>query len=145
MCNHSYIAENFKQHRSMGKRCPYPEFYEKARSTESSAPEANLAPALPMDDHGACIFHSQEIAWKRKNDFKGKFLQLVQLLDAAGEERDYDFAEFVFVGSEIRTKNGSEEHVLDIEDTVFRKQAYFTGASFLDSFDLEGCRFPGRR
>jgi uncharacterized protein YjbI with pentapeptide repeats len=141
MCNHAYTADHFKSHRRMGNRCPYPEFYEKAQSTASSVPEAVPAPALLIDDWGACIFHSQEIAWKRKNDFKGKFLQLVQLLDADGAGRDYDFAEFVFVGSEIRTKSGSEEHVLHIADTTFRKQAYFTGASFLDSFELEGVDF----
>src|ERR1051325_1652957 len=132
MCNHSYTADHFGKHRFMGNRCPYPEFYEKARSTVSRAPEAAALLALPMDDQGACIFHSQEIAWKRKNDFEGKLLHLVQLLDADGAGRDYDFAEFVFVGSELRTKNGSEEHVLHIADTAFRKQAYFTVASFLD-------------
>lgn len=96
---------------------------------------------LPTDDRGACIFHSQEIAWKRKNDFKGKFLQLVRLIDAAGEDTDYDFAEFVFVGNEIRMKSGSEEHVLELADAIFRKKAYFTGASFLDSFGLESVNF----
>lgn len=141
MCNHSYIAD-FMHRRSMGRRCPYPEFYEKARSTESSVPDGEpLASTLPMDDGGACIFHSQEIAWKRKNDFKGKFLQLVQLLDAAGEGREYDFVEFVFVGSELRTKSGTEEHILDIGETVFRKEAHFMGASFLDSFELESVDF----
>src|SRR5215207_3582299 len=109
MCTHSYTAGHFKNKRSMGNQCPYPEFYDKARS-----PETGPAPTLPMDDRGACIFHSQEIAWKRKNDFKGKFLQLVQLLDADGAGRDYDFAEFIFVGTEPGTKNGSEEHVLHL-------------------------------
>jgi hypothetical protein len=139
MCNHSYIADHFKKHRSIGKRCPYPEFYEKARSISGSDPE--LAVALPVDDRGACIFHSLEIAWKRKNDFMGNFLQLVRLLDAAEAPRDYDFAEFVFVGSERRTNRDSEEYFLHIADMTFRKQAYFTGASFLDSLALEGIKF----
>lgn len=141
MCNHSYIAEHFKQHRSIGKRCPYPDLFEKLRSISGSATETELAVALPVDDGGACIFHSQDSAWKRKNNFTGNFLQLVRFLDEAEGPTDYDFAEFVFVGSEMRTNRGSEEHFLPITDMTFRNQAYFTGASFLDSTVLEGINF----
>lgn len=125
----------------MGIRCPYPEFYEKTRSTAVIANGAEPAPALPIDDRGACIFHSQDAAWKRGNDFEGKFLQLVRLLNAYEDAKYYDFAEFVFVGSEIRTASGSEEHVLRISDMAFRRQAYFMAASFLDSFELDGVEF----
>jgi hypothetical protein len=94
-----------------------------------------------MDDLGLCIFHSRELAWKRANDFKGKFLQLVQLLDEHDAERYYDFAEFVFPGGDVREKHGTEEYFLRVTDTTFRKQAYFTGASFLDAFELERVDF----
>jgi uncharacterized protein YjbI with pentapeptide repeats len=93
-----------------------------------------------MDGRGACIFHSRDVAWKRANDFKGRFLQLVQLLDADGEQKDYDFAEFVFVGNEAGTKSGPGP-ILRIADTTFRRQAFFTGASFLDALELEGVDF----
>jgi hypothetical protein len=98
----------------------------------------DAARVLPVDDRGACLFHSQEVAWKRQNDFHARFLQLVQLLDEHDTERYYDFAEFVFVGNDV---SGAEEHLLRITDTIFRKQAYFTGASFLDSFELERVDF----
>jgi hypothetical protein len=141
MCNHSYTANYAQKPRSMGQQCPYPACYEKARSTALSTPETGLAPVLPVDDRGTCIFHSQDIAWKRKNDFKGQFLQLVRLLDADAAEKYYDFAEFVFVGNEVSTKNDVAHYGLHIADTTFQKEAYFTGASFLDAFELDGVDF----
>jgi hypothetical protein len=141
MCNHRYTADLFAKHRSIGERCPYPELYEKVRATITSAPETESAFVLPIDDRGACIFHSQQIEWKRRNDFKGKFLQLVQLLDTDKAARIYNFAEFVFVGNEIETKSGSREHLLNIADTIFGKQACFTGSSFVDSLVLERVNF----
>ncbi len=116
----------------MGERCPYPEFYERSRS------QAGSALVLPIDDRGACIFHSQEIAWKRENGFKANFLQLVQLLDADAAWSYYDFAEFVLVGTKL---SGPGEHIFSIEDTSFRKRAYFIGATFIDSFVLAGVDF----
>src|SRR5829696_600170 len=80
ICNHSYAVHSQHRPRSMGKQCPHSLLYDRLRSTNLS-PEIEAAPFLPVDDHGACIFHSKEIAWKRQNDFTGKFLQLVQLLD----------------------------------------------------------------
>lgn len=137
MCNHSYTAEHFEKHRSMGERCPYPEFYENVRSAASGAP------SLPIDNKGACLFHSRDVEWKRKNDFAGRFLELVRLLDAHGTGRSYNFSEFVFVGGEPGTGSGSEEHTLLIDGMTFRKQAYFTGASFLDPLALRGAKFQG--
>jgi uncharacterized protein YjbI with pentapeptide repeats len=121
----------------MGQQCPYVQLYDRVRSIGAQAAEVSAAQLLPVDDRGACIFHSQQLAWKRENDFTGKFLQLVQLLDEHDAERYYDFAEFVFLGSDLIVKSGNEEYLLRITDTIFRKEAYFTGASFLDSFELE--------
>ena len=102
MCTYSYTRAYTSISPYMGNRCPYPEIYERARSTASSVPETESTLELPVDDRGACIFHSQDITWKRKNNFKGKFLQLVHLLNSDGGGRDYDFVEFVFVGNDPR-------------------------------------------
>src|SRR5437868_107516 len=143
MCNHRYTAGHFEKQRAMGERCPYPELYEKVGAMATSTPEMEPTLALLIDDGGTCIFHSHQVEWKRENDFKGKFLQLLQLLDTDKTSRVYNFAEFVFVGSEVATKKESPEYLLHFADTVFGKQAYFTGASFLDAFVLEGCDFRG--
>ncbi len=125
----------------MGQQCPYSQFYDRVRSTGPRLTKVDAGPFLPFDNRGACIFHSRELAWKRQNDFKGQFLQLVQLLDEHDTERYYDFAEFVFVGSALRNKRGTEEYYFSLTDTIFRKQAYFTGASFLDAVDIERVDF----
>jgi uncharacterized protein YjbI with pentapeptide repeats len=62
----------------------------------------------------------------------------LQLLDADPAWSYYDFAEFVFVGSEL---SGPGEHIFSIEDTGFRKHGYFVGATFIDSFMLTGVDF----
>ncbi len=131
MCNHAYTANYQQMPVTMGKRCPYPEFFEKARSVAAMT----SVPALPVDDQGECIFHSRQVAWKRDHDFEGQFLQLVQLLIAEPGAKHYDFAEFVFVA------NGSGPHMFHITDTVFLQKAYFTAAIFLDSLTLEGVDF----
>lgn len=141
MCNYIYTADYSKRPRSMGKRCPYPELYEKASSTALGKPEDVSFPTLPVDDHGACIFHSKEATWKRENDFEGHFLKLVQLLDAVDTQNFYDFAEFRFVGSELTKKLSSKQYVYHITNMTFRKQAYFTGALFLDSLKMEKVNF----
>src|SRR5215218_2446408 len=112
MCNHAYTANYKQMPGTMGKRCPYPEFYERACLSEPNAPVL----ALPVDDRGECIFHSPDVAWKRAHGFEGHFLQLVRLLMAEPEAKYYDFAEFVFVGC------GSEPHTLHIGDITFLKQ-----------------------
>lgn len=125
----------------MGQKCPYSQLYDRVRSTSPQPPEIGAVPFLPVDDRGACIFHSQELAWKRQNDFTSKFLQLVRLLDDHDAETYYDFTEFVFPGSELITKSGAQQYLLRISDVIFRKHAYFTGALFLDSFELEQVDF----
>lgn len=135
MCNHTYTANYKRMPATMGKRCPYPELYERARSTATT----ETAPTLLTDDQGTCIFHSRDVAWKRGNDFEGRFLQLVQLLLADTTTKYHDFAEFAFVGSGAPGSVGP--HSFRISDITFPKQAYFTAASFLDSLVIEGANF----
>jgi uncharacterized protein YjbI with pentapeptide repeats len=125
----------------MGQKCSFSQLYDKVRSTSLQTREVSAGPFLPVDDCGACIFHSLELAWKRQNDFTSKFLQLVQLLDEHDAESYYDFREFVFLGSDRVTKGGADEYRLRISEVIFRKHAYFIGASFLDSFELEQVDF----
>ncbi len=143
MCNHTYTANYARLPKSMGNKCPYPDFYQKALSRVPSRPEKGAIPKLPVDKQGVCIFHSQEVAWKRENDFTGHFLKLLKLIEYDEFHDFYNFAEFKFVGNELRTKRGSEYHVLNISDITFRKQAYFTGACFLNNLEMKDVTFEG--
>src|SRR5688500_16152046 len=105
MCNHVYVVSVQKKgRRPMDDRCPYPELYARAATAAETGTGPCETPTLPMDSKGTCIFHSQEIDWKRENGFGRHFRQLIHLL--ADAEQDHDFAEFVFVGDEVRTKSG---------------------------------------
>jgi len=144
MCNHVYTADYSSRPEGMGRRCPYPDLFAgiAGRGGASGTPE-EPPEALPIDRDGACIFHSADAGWKRENDFAGRFLRLVRLLDTCGQERYYDFAEFVFVGTEAETgKDGAPAYRLVIADTTFRKQAQFIAARFLDAVELERVDFP---
>lgn len=134
MCNHVYKADYTARPEGMGSTCPYPAFY--ATLPSDCDPTGGTERAvLPLDVRGACIFHSQDVAWKRENDFPASFQQLLRLLDAVAGNRYDDFTEFVFVGSAV---DGS----LRLKDTVFLRQAYFTGARFADPIVFEGVEFP---
>lgn len=139
MCNHTYMG-NYKDTPFMGRTCPYPKFYEMAQATATTA-ELSCTLALPVDDRGACIFHSKDIAWKRENEFTTRFLELVQLLNADNMVKHYDFVEFVFVGQKLGSKERAEHATLRIFDVIFKKQAFFNGAIFLDSFEIEDVDF----
>jgi uncharacterized protein YjbI with pentapeptide repeats len=136
MCNHVYTADYANLPRTIGTRCPYPEFY---RTVAAARGEPVT---LPNDVHGACLFHSGELEWKRANDLPGAFLRLVGLLNEHGTERHYDFADFVFVGSQTPTKDGGTEHLLRISDIEFQKKAYFMAAHIADPMEMERVRFP---
>lgn len=143
MCNYVYIADYKNMPATMGKRCPYPDFYERVQAALMSTPAATPLPELLLDATGACLFHSRAFAWKRGNDLKGRFLQLVQLLKADKHVKWYDFAEFAFIGGEPATGEGLPQPLLHIADTTFEKQAYFTGAAFLDPISFESVDFKG--
>lgn len=140
ICRHVYSVNHAAAHKSFGEQCPYPAFYERTRSTTETS-QASPKRELLIDDHGLCIFHSQDLAWKRKSQFESEFLQLLKLLDGDGAYTAYDFSEFVFVGNDVTPTSGHKEPVFRLVDVTLQKQAYFTGASFIDSVAIEHVRF----
>ena len=141
MCNHIYTASFAGRPASMGKKCPYPEIYNRLYSSGQGRKKNGFKPALPIDSHGVCIFHSKEKAWKRKNDFTGEFLKLLKLLEAEDLNNYYDFAEFRFVGNSFKNKYNQKDHALCFKNITFKKQAYFVGALFEDLLELENVNF----
>lgn len=127
--------------KTMGMHCPYPNIYKKARSIALNGAEKGSAPKLPIDNQGACIFHSRDIEWKRQNDFEGHFLKLLHMLNADETHDFYNFAEFIFVGNELRTKPDSTHYALSIKDITIPKRVYFTRAFFVDTFEIERVNF----
>lgn len=137
MCNYTYRA-NYKQKvATMGKTCPYPKLYKNGTFSSS---EGNI---LPIDNKGCCIFHSENITWKRENNFKEHFFKLIKLIDNDDTQKHYDFSEIKFVGDEFRRKRQSEIYILNLSGIEFRKNkdAEFCGSTFVDSLELEEVDF----
>lgn len=140
MCKHVYTANYAGKPSSMGKKCPYPAMFNRIYSSDLNNNEDGFKPALPIDSHGVCIFHSKENTWKRENDFTGEFLKLLKLLEAE-ETNYYDFAEFRFVGNRFKEKLNQKHHLLCFKNLTFKKQAYFVGAVFDDLLELGDVNF----
>jgi uncharacterized protein YjbI with pentapeptide repeats len=141
MCNHIYTADYSKAPRAIGHQCPYTALYDQLREVPPGlGTSMSFDPRLPLDPTGACLFHSKMAEWKRENDFRARFLQMLSLLDLqeAGPKY-YDFAEFVFVGEE--PVKGGEEKRLHLSDLIFRKHSIFWGASFIDAAELTDVTF----
>lgn len=119
-CRHRYVGNYAHMPRSMGRACPYPEIYAASQSLHE----------LPVDERGACIFHSQDLAWKERSGFLERFVELVEFLNGDGSQEFFDFAEFVFSGGASDAASASAPSIFRLSDLAFRKQAYMVAASF---------------
>ena len=142
MCNHTYTSD-FRRQRTIGKSCPYTDFYQKLVDASPDT-AGGLGAPMPLDPTGACIFHSSATEWKRENGFWSHFLQLLRILD--GQESgsgECDFAEFCFVAEKSESKGSgkSSKAALRLSDIKVQKRAAFIGASFLDDVDFTDVNF----
>jgi|GEM_PF-1094981 len=143
MCKHTYSAEYTRGPRAMKGPCPYPELFQTLASGNGLGRERDIAPDLPIDDHGVCIFHSRDVEWKWENGFGERFIELLGLLDADEERNWYDFCEFVFVGTSADPDADPAQKPFRIADRTFSETVYFMGASFLAPLELQGVSFNG--
>ncbi|RTZ23110.1 hypothetical protein EKN09_10705, partial [Vibrio penaeicida] len=140
MCNHIYTGNYKTLPKAMGIKCPYPTIYENLKSAIHGDSTGGHAPLLPIDEHGNCIFHSKDLNWKRVNNFKKHFMDLLEIIGADETIRDYDFSEFHFVGDNL-DELSSPQYIFDITDSVYRKQAYFFNAVFHDAIKIANSNF----
>jgi len=115
MCTHKYVDLPRKKSPSC---CPYPEMLE----------------GLPLDSLGVCIFHSNEIAWKRTSSFVTWFAKLLRQIEHGAQETDeFYFRDFIIVGNEAS--------LITLPKRTFKKKFDFTGAQFLDPVAWQNTRF----
>jgi uncharacterized protein YjbI with pentapeptide repeats len=146
MCNHVYISDYSKSHRSLGVKCPYTTLYDQL-SKDPPIPDAVKSTggpgnfSLPQDSDGLCLFHSKAADWKRAQGFGSRFLQLLSILNARADGSSYyDFAEFVFV-ADVDSGGKPSKAAWQLSDLTFQKSALFKGASFLDGVDVTDVNF----
>jgi len=119
--------------------CPY--LFEK--STNSNVFNSGLegTTILPIDESGACLFHSEDIAWKRKNNFVSYLTKLVLLTESDKSLNVYDFTEFRVVGNDLRSKNNEQYYVFSLNDIIFTKEVKFSHSIFFDAVELDRINF----
>lgn len=141
MCSYEYALDH--NHRSIGIKCPYPELYSRSEVRRTVGLEGlALDASLPLDSRGKCIFHSDDLEWKRKHGFAKRFSDLLLILDSVDKESRYlDFVEFIFIGEEPEEGKISGGRVFRIANHVFGREAKFAGARFLDCAEFDGVKF----
>jgi len=144
MCKYQYKSGALEN-----KFCVYPNYYNDLKTLNASD-HYDKDYFLPIDEDGFCIFHSNNIEWKRENNFVRMFFDLVNLLNQTepdhknkhGQLLRLNFAGFVFVSaienadfvfdglnhhSEIGILNNSQnQHLQRQNDTGFSSQIRFT-------------------
>jgi len=119
------------------------EYIYKVNSSKNQCPNFKyFNNQLPLDQESFCIFHSNNVEWKRKNNFFKYFLDLIELTNKANEK--YNFREFKLIGNLNKNK-----YILKIFKRSFHQELDFQGATFLDKCEFddivfeEGANFEG--
>ncbi len=136
MCNYVYVTNTKAK-----KTCTCAELYEKTDDSNYDNPDVTSESPLPIDESGLCIFHSENVSWKRENGFVDKFLKLTSIIDDVDSLSAYDFSEFRFVGNEFMTKNESGFYTLNLKEVTFSKEVRCNNSIFLDSIEFDKIRF----
>ena len=102
MCTHKYIKTDrwFKN-----TTCNYSELYE----IESESSKEKMF-EIPHDENGKCIFHSDNIEWKQKNDFQNKLITLIEIINNDENIESLDFRDFIFVGKSMANDDISRNY-----------------------------------
>lgn len=138
MCGHVYRGDYRTGPKGLGIRCPYPELFARARARAEPDAATDALLELPYDEHGLCLFHSQDGGWKRRNRFAARFRELLRVLSEDDEARYFDFAEIVLVADDAEGMGS-----IGITSLSLPKRCHFTGALFLDALVLEDVDFAG--
>ena len=122
---------------------------------------SNLVENLPIDKSSLCIFHSDNIQWKKENDFNGFVVKLFNKI-YSDKITSYGFHDFIFTGKNI-IEEYSVENILyfnkilsrstltfydcvfkcevEIEQSVFKEALNFVNCKFEHEVTLNSCSF----
>ena len=104
---------------------------------------------LPEDEAGYCIFHSQDLSWKREKDCFARFSEIIAYIDQYLQLQD-DLLELYhchIVGKKDRLSekisgdSASASYLIDYERIVFKKNLRFFNCVFHDEVQMARCVF----
>jgi len=141
ICSHKFEKDEKKS-------CKLDEFFSQMRLKGVGSPDKLLY--LPHDAIGECIFHSQDLEWKRENNFMDWLKKLIFLSDKYDDENDeIELDEVIFVGNslleeqefkhKIRADSENELYCIKLENTFCNKSIVLNNAKFEDIIILERC------
>lgn len=107
---------------------------------------------LPIDSEGYCLFHSEDLQWKRDNNFVERLTELMHLLnnDPIDSDEDIAFVDFIMVGNCSLENNfnthkyhleAENENIMYFKNTYCKKYFRIQHARFVDPVVLEKCFF----
>jgi len=94
MCTHHH-KKAYLTH--LPKTCTLAHFF------NATTTEKRQFSELPIDESGKCIFHSNNLTWKRAQQFTERFLELLQIMLQEETLKELDFRECQFVGFRWQT------------------------------------------
>lgn len=141
MCNHKFVNDE-------NKSCNWDEFLSRMRLKETGIIDIMLD--LPHDAKGECIFHSQDLEWKRENNFTDWLKNLFFLLDNYDNETEViTLDDVIFIGNsllneqdskyKVRTDAKNELYCYMFENTFCNKSIVLNNAKFEDIIILKRC------
>ncbi|MBR9920601.1 MAG: hypothetical protein GYB31_07155 [Bacteroidetes bacterium] len=101
-----------------------------------------LLPGLPVDADNHCLFHSQNIQWKRSTDAAGWQQKLFEAINKTSGD-SYGLYGIHFIGAENTDALVEADHLLYVRKFVFKKSISICDAVFWDEVELESCLFTG--
>ena len=134
MCNHTF-KDNNDQH------CQWDLIFSKKKSKKAKLVE------LPHDSEGRCIFHSNDLQWKRENNFSRCLKELILLLDKKNDVIELD--DIILVGDSFmekqnqkyrfRTNAENELYCIIFENLLCNNAIVLRNAILEDPLILERC------
>lgn len=104
-----------------------------APEAERSKPEGKR---LPLDEQGACVFHSKDRNFKNSQGMTKLFREWVAVCSAASlngcQNADVlDCDDFVFAGEDVFNEGVGEQNIIDLSEVRFGQPCSFQSAEFL--------------
>lgn len=142
MCNYKYIEEDSRGEKQIFSCCLENYFSLLASVTHEKY-------VLPIDKNGYCIFHSEDIEWKRRNNYDywmQTLFKFLSLVDKGAIDYEHNgWKEFDLRGIRWLTSyEEGEESVILLDRLNYQSDMYlfFQGGIFYDAVRIRNCKSP---
>ncbi len=146
-CHYASMFDKWKKQISLGK-------------LSIDIPVSDNLLYLPHDSEGKCLFHSENVKWKEKNNFLQRLKLLIRLLNTDPDIDYISLDNVVFIGDTstgtpktiteynkdgtLKKKYTRKNRNIDLRKQVFSKAISALDAIFLDHVDFSGSNFKDR-